>query len=155
MAGLLIGRVSQQTGVSVPTIRYYESLGLLSAAARSASGYRCYDRAVLEELRFIKKAQTLGFSLDEIREILELTRAGTDPCARVLGLARHHLSRVDEQIAQLASFRDRLAGEIAKWDGVDQPTCKGLCRIITGVDDAGVSASVDRLQRRQRTMRSG
>jgi MerR family copper efflux transcriptional regulator len=139
MAGLLIGVVAREAGLSVPTIRYYESLGLLSAATRSTAGYRRYGHEVLEELRFVKKAQALGFSLDEIKQILVLTRSGTSPCAHVLDVARHHLRAVDERIAQLTRFRGQLAGEIAKWDGVAaQPTCEGLCRIITGADEPDV-----------------
>jgi DNA-binding transcriptional MerR regulator len=134
MAGLLIGAVAKQTGLSVPTIRYYESFGLLSAAPRSAAGYRRYGKEALDELRFVKKAQALGFSLEEIKEILTLSRAGSAPCAHVLDLARHHLRVVDERIAQLSRLRNQLAGEIAKWDGVTQPTCEGLCRIITEAD---------------------
>jgi MerR family transcriptional regulator, copper efflux regulator len=138
MAGLLIGAVAKETGLSVPTIRYYESLGLLSPAPRSSAGYRHYGNGAVEELRFIKKAQALGFSLEEIKEILTLSRSGTAACAHVLDLARHHLCAVDERIAQLSRFRNQLAGEIAKWESVEQPTCKGLCRIITDADDPGV-----------------
>jgi MerR family copper efflux transcriptional regulator len=139
MTGLLIGAVAKQSGVSVPTIRYYETMGLLSAAPRSITGYRRYGREVLDELRFIKKAQGLGFSLDEIKEVLTLTRSGTHPCMHVLDLARRHLRALDERIAQLTRFRGRLANEISKWDGIEQPTCQGLCRIITEADDdAGI-----------------
>jgi DNA-binding transcriptional MerR regulator len=144
MAGFLIGAVAKETGLSVPTIRYYESLGLLSAPPRSAAGYRRYGKEAFAELRFVKKAQTLGFSLDEIKEILTLSRAGTAPCTHVLALARHHLHAVDERIAQLSRLRRQLAGEIAKWDGVSEPTCDGLCRIIAEADvDADTDAGTD------------
>jgi DNA-binding transcriptional MerR regulator len=135
MTGLLIGAVAKKSGLSVPTIRYYESVGLLPAAPRSATGYRRYGHEVLDELRFIKKAQALGFSLDEIKEVLTLSRSGTQPCAHVLALARSHLQALDERIAQLTKFRGQLANEISKWDGIEQPTCQGLCRIITEADE--------------------
>lgn len=135
MAGMLIGDVAERSGLTAPTIRYYESIGLLAAAPRSTTGYRRYNAATVEELRFIKKAQALGFSLDEIREILKLGCAGTTPCARVLDLAHQHLNAVDERIRQLSRFRDALAAEIGKWDGERQPTCRGLCQIIAGADD--------------------
>jgi MerR family copper efflux transcriptional regulator len=70
MAGLLIGDVAERAGLTAPTIRYYESIGLLAAAPRSSTGYRRYGDATVAELQFIKKAQALGFSLEEIREIL-------------------------------------------------------------------------------------
>lgn len=132
MPGLRIGDVAERAGLSAPAIRYYESVGLLPRAPRSATGYRHYTETAIEELRFIRKAQLLGFSLDEIREILKLSREGTTPCSHVLDLARRHLAAVDERIEQLARFRDTLAGEVAQWDGVKEPTCGGLCQIIAG-----------------------
>ena len=90
MASLLIGEVAERTGLSAPTIRYYESIGLVKPPARSEAGYRRYSDTTVEELRFIKKAQALGFSLDEIAEILKLSRAGRRPCSHVLDLAHRH-----------------------------------------------------------------
>jgi MerR family transcriptional regulator, copper efflux regulator len=135
MAGLLIGEVAERTGLTAPTIRYYESIGLMKAPARSEAGYRRYSEATVEELTFIKKAQALGFSLDEIGEILKLSRAGRRPCSHVLDLARRHLAAVDERIQQLQRFRAQLAGEIGKWDGRRQPSCDGLCEIIATAGD--------------------
>lgn len=134
MPGLLIGDVAERTGLSAPTIRYYESIGLLSAPPRSTTGYRRYGDAAVAELRFIRKAQALGFSLDEIGEILALSRAGTAPCSHVLDLARNHLAAVEERMRQLARFRDTLAAEVTRWDGITQPTCGGLCQLIAGAD---------------------
>jgi MerR family copper efflux transcriptional regulator len=131
MSSLLIGDVAERAGVAAPTIRYYESIGLLKPAARSSAGYRRYSEHTVEELRFIKKAQALGFSLDEVGEILTLSRSGKAPCAEVLSLAHQHLAAVDERLRQLHVFRDQLASELAKWDrqktGV---TCDGLCQFI-------------------------
>lgn len=131
MSALLIGDVAERAGVPTPTIRYYESIGLLKPAARSSAGYRRYSEHAVEELRFIKKAQALGFSLDEVGEILTLSRSGKAPCEEVLSLAHQHLAAVDERLRQLHVFRDQLASELAKWDrqktGV---TCDGLCQFI-------------------------
>lgn len=151
MAGLRIGDVAARVGLNAPTIRYYESVGLLAAAPRSAAGYRHYSETTVEELRFIKKAQTLGFSLEEIGEILKLSRAGETPCAHVLDLAKRHLAAVDERIRQLSRFRGILANEVQKWDGVKQPTCGGLCQIIAGADeDATAPPQVElHMKRRQ------
>jgi len=133
--GLLIGDVAERTGLTAPTIRYYESIGVLPRPFRSTTGYRRYSETTVEELRFIKKAQALGFSLDEIGEILKLSRAGRTPCSHVLDLAHRHLRAVDDRIQQLTRFRDQLATEIAKWDGQRQPTRQGLCQIIAGAEE--------------------
>lgn len=135
MTGLLIGDVADRTGLTAPTIRYYESIGLLPRPSRSPTGYRRYSEATVEELRFIKKAQALGFSLEEIGEILQLSRAGRTPCSHVLDLAHRHLRAVDDRIQQLTRFRDQLATEIGRWDGQRQPTCQGLCQIIAGAEE--------------------
>lgn len=135
MAGLLIGDVAKRTGVSAPTIRYYEGLGLLPSPARSGAGYRRYSDATVEELLFIRKAQALGFSLDEISEILQLSRSGKAPCAHVLSLTRRHLVAVDERIRQLRAFRRQLATDLAKWNKQRTAvTCTGLCQFITDAE---------------------
>lgn len=134
MPGLLIGELAKRAGVSPPTIRYYEDIGLLGRAPRSLAGYRRYSETTVEELRFVRKAQALGFSLEETGEILRLSRSGKAPCSRVLSLARQHLAAVDDRIRQLGRFRDQLAGEVAKWDGQSTPTGTGLCQMITAAD---------------------
>jgi DNA-binding transcriptional MerR regulator len=154
MPGLLIGEVARRTGVSAPTIRYYESIGLLSPPHRSEAGYRRYTSATLEELAFVRKAQTLGFSLDEIGEVLRLTRSGEAPCSRVLSIAHQHLAAVTERIARLERFRDQLASELAKWDGVTEPTCEGLCRIVATVASTGPRTSDTSLEPRTYSRKS-
>ena len=131
MSALLIGDVAERAGVATPTIRYYESIGLLKPATRSSSGYRRYSEHTIEELRFIKKAQALGFSLDEVGEILALSRSGKTPCSQVLSLGHRHLAAVEERLRQLHAFRDQLASELAKWDKQEAGiTCDGLCQFI-------------------------
>ena len=131
---MLIGEVAKLTYVTPATIRYYEEMGLLTAPARSPAGYRRYSETTVEELRFIRKAQGLGFSLDEISEILMLSRAGEAPCSHVLHLAHRHLAVVEERIQQLQTFRDQLARELVKWHGQTAPSCRGLCEIISSAE---------------------
>lgn len=138
MAGLLIGDVARRSGVSTPTIRYYEEIGLLPKPHRSSTGYRRYSENTVDDLRFIKKAQTLGFSLEEVGEILKLSRSGKIPCSHVLSLAHGHLAAVEERIRQLQSFRDHLASEVAKWDAEQKTvTCDGLCQLIADAEPSG------------------
>ncbi len=134
MSTLLVGELAACAGVTTPAIRYYERLGLLTPAARAASGYRRFSERAVGELRFIGKAQALGFSLEEIGEIVRLTRTGGTACGRVLSLARQHLAAVEERIRGLERFRDQLAAELGKWDGRSAPTCRGLCQIIEAAD---------------------
>jgi len=132
MASLLIGDLAKRSGLTPATIRYYESIGLLSAPPRSSAGYRRYGDTTLQELDFVKKAQGLGFSLDEIQEILRLSRKGEAPCSHVLDLAKRHLAAVEERLTQLAGFRDDLAADIARWQQQDETYCDGVCQMISG-----------------------
>lgn len=106
---LRIGELAAELGINPKTIRYYEELGLLPAPARQANGYRTYDAADRERLAFIAKAKAIGFTLDEIAEVLALRRAGEQPCEHVLMLLDRKLAAVDEQLAKLMEVRGELA----------------------------------------------
>lgn len=138
MAGLLIGEVARRSEISAHTIRYYERLGLLTRPARSDAGYRRYDESAVEELSFIRKAQSLGFSLDEIKEIIQLSRTGVAPCSRVLALTQDHLTALDERIRDLKEFRDQLATQVSRWSKTPA-TAEGLCSLILSVGERAVS----------------
>ena len=133
---MLIGDVARHSDVTPATIRYYEEIGLLTTPPRTAGGYRRYSTATLDELEFIRKGQGLGFSLEEIGEILKLSRAGEAPCSHVLELAERNLVTADDRIQQLQDFRERLAAQISKWKGRSIPSCSasGLCEIITSAE---------------------
>jgi DNA-binding transcriptional MerR regulator len=146
-----ISEAAKRAGVSTPTIRYYEEIGLVPKASRSAAGYRRYSDAIVEELQFIRKAQAIGFSLDEIRQILRLSRAGQKPCGHVLTLAEKHLRALDERIRRLQAFREQLASDLSSW--IEQrtaTTCSGLCKWIaeTNLASEDVSARISRKGRR-------
>jgi DNA-binding transcriptional MerR regulator len=95
-----IGQVAAQAAVNVQTLRYYERRGLIPAARRQASGYREYEATAIGRVRFIKHAQALGFSLDDIGELLADTA-----CAHVQARAEHAIARIDEKLAELARMR--------------------------------------------------
>jgi DNA-binding transcriptional MerR regulator len=133
---MLIGEIARISDLTPATIRYYEELGLLTAPQRSVSGYRHYCPTILDELKFIKKGQGLGFSLEEIREILSISRAGNTPCAQVLDMARRNLAAADERIRHLQDFRTRLAAQISRWTDKAAMACSGdgLCQIINSAE---------------------
>ena len=117
---LKIGDVSKESGIGIEALRFYERSGLLGKPARSRSGYRLYDEAVLERLDFIKKAQTLGFSLDEIRRIIEDAKAGDSPCEEVREIVRRRLSELDERMREMRRYRKELAETLVEWDTLGQ-----------------------------------
>ena len=106
---LKIGELAKRTGFSTKAIRYYELVGLLDEPARSESGYRLYAESEAERLNFIEKAKRLGFSLEEIRDILLLSEQQERPCVHVLALIDQKLARVDEVLRDLRTFRRELA----------------------------------------------
>jgi MerR family copper efflux transcriptional regulator len=106
MSSLGIGELARQAGVSVDTVRYYERNDLLTPALRLASGYRRYGRGELRRLRFIRRAQALGFTLKDVRALLSLSEERN--VARVKRAAELKLADVERRIAELESIRDGL-----------------------------------------------
>jgi len=118
-----IGEAAQATGVSAKMIRHYEAIGLIPAADRRQSNYRDYGAADLHRLGFIRRARDLGFSIDEIRNLLHLW-ADRDRSSRdVKALALAHIAELDAKIARLAEMRTTLAHLAHCCDGNDRPDC--------------------------------
>ncbi len=117
-ATLKIGEVSQASGIGIEALRFYERSGLLGKPARSQSGYRLYDEGVLERLAFIRKAQTLGFSLEEIKQIISDAQSGASPCDDVREIVRQRLSELDERMREMRRYRKELAETLEEWDKV-------------------------------------
>ncbi len=127
---MLIGEVARRTGVPTGTIRFYEREELIGAAPRSAGGYRVYSERAVQEIGFIKTAQNIGFSLDEIRDVLKLGRGGRMPCGRVVEACRTHLAEIDRRMAELRAFRSRFTKtmKLAQADCGFSP--EGFCNAI-------------------------
>lgn len=106
---LLIGELAKEADVNRETLRYYERLGLLKPRRRSPSGYRIYDTESAGRLRFIKRAQSFGFSLEEIRELLSLRPESPRSCTRVFAMLDHKLEELGRQIAEMKRFRRQLS----------------------------------------------
>lgn len=110
-----IGQLAQRGGVAIDTVRYYERDGLLSPAGRSASGYRRYSEVELRRLRFIRRAKLLGFSLDNIRELLALS--DERDVSKVRYAAEARLADIENRMAELTSIRNGLHALIAACPG--------------------------------------
>ncbi len=137
---MLIHELAKQTGVPAKTIRYYESLGLLPRPKRAANNYRQYAPVDAERLRFIASARSLGFSLDDVAEILAARDKGLAPCQRVLDAVDRRLTDVDRRIADLLTLRDSLRqlqseGAILPRDDVQGEHC--VCYLLKAYRDTG------------------
>ena len=129
-----IRELARQTNVNAKTIRYYESIRLLPQPERAANNYRQYTSADVERLRFIASARRLGFSLEDVSEILSARDKGIAPCQRVLDTIAQELNQIDRRIADLLTLRDALnqlhtQGEILPLNDV-QGLTMGVTRII-------------------------
>lgn len=103
-----IGWVAKEAGVNVQTVLYYERRGLLPAPSRSASGYRLFDEHTVRRIRFIRRAQELGFSLKQIAALLTLQGEQTATCAEVSSMAADHLENIEGKVHDLERMREAL-----------------------------------------------
>ncbi len=112
---LRIGQVAARAGLNPKTLRYYETVGLLPAPVREANSYRRYPAEVLSLLAFIRQAQGLGFTLEEIREVLAIRRRGEVPCSHVRSLLRQKVEELDRRLADLVALRRRIRRSLTEW----------------------------------------
>jgi MerR family mercuric resistance operon transcriptional regulator len=126
-----IGALARASGVNVETIRFYEKAGVMPAPPRSASGYRLYGEEHLKRLTFVRRGRELGFSLDEVRELLGLVDRSGYTCAQVRGLMLAHVEAIGRKIADLRRLRQVMADVAAECTGEEAPQCPiidALCR---------------------------
>jgi DNA-binding transcriptional MerR regulator len=128
---LKIGEVSRLSGIGIEALRFYEKNGLLDRPGRTYSGYRLYDKSVLDRLAFIKQAQVLGFTLDEIKQLIVHKRAGENPCSEVREIVRTRLAELNERIEQMIQYRDELTTALADWDEIGEAEGH-VCGLIEG-----------------------
>lgn len=118
-----IGEASAASGVSAKMIRHYEMLGLVPAVGRTEAGYRQYGERELHTLRFIGRARDLGFSIDEIRELLGLWQDRRRPSAKVKALAEAHVEMLERKVQELLAVKDTLRHLIDCCNGDHRPDC--------------------------------
>ena len=131
--GLQIGALARQTGLTVDAIRFYEKSGLLKRPARTQGGFRLFRREDAEDLRFIQKAQELGFSLLEIRELLVLQQEHVEACAHVDELLEQKVADVRAKIKELQKLERSLKGALRKCKQTLRKagaTHKGCCPVL-------------------------
>ena len=108
MSGLSIGKLAKTCEVKIDTVRYYERKGLILPIERTESGYRVYSQDSVKRLHFIRKAQSLGFTLEEIKELLELSEMPEADCADIRDRASKKIADVEIRIADLISIKESL-----------------------------------------------
>src|SRR3972149_11839937 len=131
-----IGKVAKKTSVNPKTIRYYEEINLLPKPKRERNNYRFYSHDTVTRLNFIKKAQSLGFTLKEIKEILALRDRGFRPCTHVRGLFRQRVINLEQKLAELTTLRrelKKLEDEWASMKTVEDGKGEGICPQIEKV----------------------
>ena len=132
-ASLKIGEVAKLSGIGIEALRFYERSGLLGRPGRTQSGYRVYDEVVLQRLDFIKRAQVLGFSLDEIKQIIADKQAGRSPCLEVRNIVRHRLEDLDERMKEMRRYRRELGAALTHWEETGELDGH-VCGLIEGTE---------------------
>ena len=131
MQELAIGDLSVLSGVKVPTIRYYEEIGLIDPPARTAGNQRRYGQAALGRLRFIAHARAMGFPMSSLKSMLRIAQHRQAPCADIDELVRDRLDEVDQRIRRLTALRAELASMLEN----SRHGSVGECRIIEVLSD--------------------
>jgi DNA-binding transcriptional MerR regulator len=131
MRDFSIGELSAETGVKVPTIRYYEGIGLIAAPPRTEGNQRRYDAVARDRLRFIAHARAMGFPMASLKAMLRIAGHKDAPCADLDDLVRGRLAEVDERIARLTALR----GELSSMLDSHHHGTVGECRIVEVLSD--------------------
>lgn len=140
---LTIGTLSRKTGTKVQTVRYYEQIGLLREPGRTEGGQRRYEEADLDRLAFIRHARQLGFSLEAVRELLDLSDHPQQSCADADSIARRQLKQVEQRLLRLQALKKELKRMIAECSGDRVADCRVLevlrdhAECLTAHDDIG------------------
>lgn len=132
---LKIGELAKQTNLAVGTLRYYSDLGLLQPVQRGENGYRYYSQNASKQVEFIKKAQAIGFSLEEIKTILDVRDRGEKPCGLVQGLLDNKIEQLKIQIKRMSLFKQELEEYRQNWINNPNPESDSqeVCPLISSV----------------------
>ena len=130
-----IGELAKQTGLAVGTLRYYSDLGLLLPSRIGDNGYRYYSKDATSQVQFIKKAQALGFTLEEIKQILDVRDRGEKPCSLVQDLLNDKIEQLELQIKRMTLFKGELEQYRSDWENNPRNKLKmrEVCPLISSV----------------------
>jgi DNA-binding transcriptional MerR regulator len=128
--------VARQADVNSQTLRYYERRGLLPEPERSPAGYRTYTADAVRLVRFVKRAQSLGFTLDDVEELLHLAGGGPASCDEAKAMARNRITDLDQRITELAGMRDALSRLV---DTCERPRRKRDCPLLVEIEKAAAA----------------
>ena len=131
-----IGELSRRTAVKVPTIRYYEGIGLIAAPPRTEGNQRRYDISARDRLRFIAHARAMGFPMGSLKSMLQIAGHKDAPCADLDGLVRDRLSEVDDRIARLTALRAELSGMLESHHHGTVAECR-VVEVLSDHDQCG------------------
>lgn len=136
-----IGVLARQTGCTVPTVRYYEEIGLLPPGPRTDAGRRVYDRAAVRRLTFIRRCRDFGFSIEQVRELVGLVDEPQRPCIEVREVAARHLAQLREKLAELQALERGISAFVCNCDAACAGGAAIDCTILEDLaSDAGVPA---------------
>ncbi|PCD03781.1 MerR family transcriptional regulator [Sphingomonas spermidinifaciens] len=121
-----IGDIANRTGLKVETIRFYEREGLIDAPRRSDGNYRLYNHSHLDRLSFVKRSRDLGFTLDQVRDLLRLAENTRNSCDEVDEIVAVHIREIDRKLGDLAALRD----EVVRWGGGCDANTIANCKVI-------------------------
>jgi DNA-binding transcriptional MerR regulator len=111
-----IGELARRAGISPDTVRHYEAKGVIQRPVRKANGYRVYSAETLPRIMLVRRALAIGFTLDELREVMRVRDSGGAPCLRVRDLTAGKLRTIDERLRELRALRKELCATLAEWD---------------------------------------
>jgi len=129
---LTVGELAKRSNVTAETVRYYTRMGLLHPKQRSLNGYKLFDTSDMKRLRFIRQAKLLGFSLAEIRQIIQHSTKGESPCPLVRSFIQQKIETNRKQLDEMSALQHRMESAVAQWESMQDgvPDGDSVCNLI-------------------------
>lgn len=139
---MTVRQLSKQSGIAPHVVRYYSLIGQLTPVRHPDNGYRLFTRDGTARLRFVRSAQNLGYTLEEIRHILGLSEAGESPCREVREIMRRRVEENRRRLVDQIALQRRMERALARWEKMPNAPPRGdtVCHLIESVTDTGIGA---------------